>query len=58
MSFDAGGEHPIDGPLWFVRDMMVMMVMMVISPLVLFVIKKIKNFTLPLLVLVWVADLW
>lgn len=55
MSFDAGGEHPIDGPLWFVRDMMVMMV---ISPLVLFVIKKIKNFTLPLLVLVWVADLW
>lgn len=55
MSFDAGGEHPIDGPLWFVRDMMVLMILF---PIIYFILKHIKSAVLPLLAVVFIGDFW
>ena len=46
------GSSPIDGPLWYVRDLFILMI---ISPLVYCVIKKGKFPALMVLLLLWVS---
>ena len=48
-------QLPINGPLWFLRDLMVVMLF---SPLVYWVVKKLKQYVLIVLGIFWVADFW
>lgn len=48
------GSSPIDGPLWYVRDLFIIMI---ISPIVYYVIKKGKFPALMILLLLWVSGL-
>jgi len=48
------GSSPIDGPLWYVRDLFIIMI---ISPIVYYVIKKGKFLALMALLLLWVSGL-
>ena len=49
------GYHPINVPLWFIRDLMVVMLF---SPLVYWLVKKLKQYVLIVLGICWIADFW
>ena len=46
---------PINGPLWFLRDLMVVMLF---SPLVYWVVKKLKQYAVIVLGIFWVTGFW
>ena len=52
---EGGMNGPMDTPLWFIRDLMVMMVL---SPLIFFLIKKTKLLLPVLSLLLYVSGLW
>lgn len=51
----VGGAYPINYPLWFIRDLMVVMLF---SPLVYFVVKRMKHYAVIVLGLLWVTGCW
>ena len=48
-------DHPINYPLWFLRDLMVVMLF---SPLVYWVVKKLKQYAVIILGIFWVTGFW
>ena len=50
----GGGNFPIDGPLWFIRDLMIMNLL---SPLVYFVLARTKKWGAISLLVIWGFDL-
>ena len=53
---DAAASHglPFNYPLWFVRDLMMMVLL---SPLIYFCVKKLRGFAVALLGLLWMFDI-
>ena len=49
------GNNPINGPLWFVRDLMIVTLC---SPVIYYVIKKLCLFFLSILGLLWFTGFW
>ena len=49
------GYHPINAPLWFIRDLMVVMLF---SPLVYWLVKKLKQYTVVLLLVCCFTGFW
>ena len=55
---EVDGAFPINPPLWFIRDLMVVMIF---SPLIYFILKRMKHYAvivLGVLGMLWVADWW
>lgn len=53
VSYRTGGlTLPINGPLWFIRDLMVVMVL---SPIVYFLVRYLKIFAIILLAFIWLS---
>ena len=50
-----GGNQPINGPLWFLRDLMVVMLF---SPLVYWLVKKLKQYAVIVLGICWFTGFW
>lgn len=46
--------NPINGPLWFIRDLMIMVLL---SPVIYYMIKKFKIFAIILLAIVWLFSI-
>lgn len=50
-----GAFAPIDYPLWFIRELMVVMIF---SPIIYLFVKKLRKFGIVALALLWVSSLW
>lgn len=53
--YDGGMNGPINSPLWFVRDLIVMCIM---SPLIYFLLKRLKAIIPIALVLLFISHVW
>lgn len=51
----ASAFAPIDYPLWFIRELMVVMIF---SPIIYLFVKKLRRFGIVVLALLWVSSMW
>lgn len=49
-----GGSSPIDGPLWYVRNLMIMVV---ISPIIAYMIKYTKYYLILIMTILWIIQI-
>lgn len=49
-----GGSSPIDGPLWYVRNLMIMVV---ISPIIAYMIKYTKCYLILIMTILWIIQI-
>lgn len=55
INIDTIGKFPINTPLWYIRDLIVVMLF---SPIIYFLIKRLKEFVVFALGVFWILDYW